>query len=74
MHDLIGSNVYLGKEIIGQLKDILVTKAHDLYVVSSKGGKEILIPAVGEYIQGFDVNSKRLDLTGESVILLNDEN
>jgi len=72
MHDLIGSNVFLGDRRIGLLNDILVSKAHDLYVIASDQGEEILIPAVSEYIKGFDAEMKRLDLTDESVRLLND--
>lgn len=40
--------------VLGRLKEILATPAHDLYAVEGPCG-EILIPAVGEFVLSIDV-------------------
>ncbi len=61
IHDLLGSKVLRNGEEFGILKDILVSPANDVYVIESFG-KEILIPAVKEFIEDFDAANKILIL------------
>lgn len=56
--DIIGCEVR--KEdgsIIGLIKDVIETGASDLYSVSREGEKDLLIPAVKEFVLGIDTKS-----------------
>jgi len=56
--DLIGCTVQdEGKNILGVLKEIMKLPAQDVYVVESDG-KELMIPAVREFILSVDVNQR----------------
>ena len=61
IHDLLGSKVLRNGKEFGIIKDILVSPAHDVYVIDSFG-KEILIPAVKEFIESFNAVEKILIL------------
>ena len=74
IHDLIGSTVYSDLKFFGYLIDVLVLKGNDVYVIEREDGKEVLIPALKDYIIGFDSAKKRLDLVSVSEIFLDDEN
>ncbi|MFO7446097.1 MAG: ribosome maturation factor RimM [Ignavibacteriaceae bacterium] len=62
IHDLIGSIVLKNNVEIGKITDILSLPANDVYVIIDKQGKEILIPAVNEFIENFDSEKKILIL------------
>ena len=62
IHDLIGCEVYLGSMFFGKLNDVLNLSSHDVYVITTQNGKEIMIPAVENFIDKFDVNEKKLYL------------
>ena len=62
VHDLIGSKVFIKSEFFGYLKDVLVLPGNDVYVVEDLNGKEVLIPAIKEYVKSFDAEIKRLEL------------
>jgi 16S rRNA processing protein RimM len=72
VHDLIGSKVYRNSCLIGVIKDVLNYPANDVYVVEN-GGKEILIPAVLEFIEQFDPVEKILILKPGDELYENDE-
>lgn len=57
--DLIGMSVYMDHERIGEVLDILKTKAGDLLLVKHKD-KEIMIPLVDEYILGIDTKAGKV--------------
>ena len=63
VEDLIGMEVVdtNGKNL-GQIKDVLNYPAHDVYVIA-KNDKEILVPAVHEYIQEVDMNTGTIKIT-----------
>lgn len=68
IHDLIGSKVLRNNEKIGTVKDVLSSSANDIYIVENAEGKEILIPAVKEFVESFDEKSKTLILkSGENL-------
>ena len=51
--DIIGLDVYTTKgEYIGRVKDIIQTSSNDVYVIEGEGSREIMIPAVEEFISG----------------------
>ncbi|MEG8948109.1 ribosome maturation factor RimM [Rosettibacter firmus] len=72
IHDLIDSEVYRNGKLLGYLKDVIVLKSNDVYVIKDLEGREILIPAVKDYIKSFDPKEKRLELV-EDCDLLYDE-
>lgn len=54
--DLIGLKVNTDEEKeLGTLKDVLQTGANDVYIVETKEGKEVLLPAIKECILKVDV-------------------
>lgn len=44
----------------GILKDVLETGANDVYIVQSKEGKEVLIPAIKDCILSVDLDSNKM--------------
>ena len=61
--DLIGLTVVTDEgEEIGTLSDVLQTGANDVYVVSKKGQKDILIPAIHECILDVDLEQKKVEV------------
>ena len=40
--------------IIGKFKDYMETPANDVYIIETTNGKEIMIPAVDEFILNVD--------------------
>ncbi len=73
IHDLIGSKVYRAGLFIGTIEDVWVLKSNDVYVIKDNNGKEILLPAIKNYIKSFDALKKRLDLTDDSDLLYDNE-
>ena len=57
IHDLIGLRVFDEDEnAVGVLRDILQLPAHDVYVIDAHG-REVMIPAVKEFIKKIDVGA-----------------
>ena len=52
---VIGLEVYDSGKFMGKVKEIRSNPGHDLYVISGDGGKEILLPAVKEFVLGIDL-------------------
>lgn len=61
IHDILGSKVIRNGIEFGIVKDVLVCPANDVYVIDNFG-KEILIPAVKDYVESFDPGKKILVL------------
>ncbi len=59
--DLVGCTVYDedGREV-GVLRDILKTGANGVYVIGVEGKRDILIPAVEEFVLAKDVVNRRI--------------
>ncbi len=58
IHEIMGMDVYtVDEEYIGKIKDVLPLPAHNIYVVSYKE-KEVMIPAVDEFIKAVDLGKK----------------
>lgn len=59
--DLIGMEVLLEDEsVFGTLKDVMETGANDVYVVETKEGQEVLLPAIKECILDVDVENNTM--------------
>ena len=74
IHDLIGSQVYKGSEFLGSLEDVLIMPANDVYLIKDLKGKNILVPAIKDYVKSFDPKTKKLDLIPDCDLLYDDEN
>lgn len=58
VEDLIGIKIIdEEKGYIGILKEIIQNPAHDIYLIELESGKEIMIPAVSEYIIDTDIDN-----------------
>jgi 16S rRNA processing protein RimM len=63
-HELIGLTVQDKKEkILGELTEILVTGANDVYVIKpNDGSKELLIPAIKSVVIKIDLKLKKITI------------
>ncbi|HEX2868958.1 MAG TPA: ribosome maturation factor RimM [Ignavibacteriales bacterium] len=62
VHDLIGSQVLRNDAIIGRVVDVLCLPANDVYVIKDLSDKELLVPAITDYVESFDPVKKILVL------------
>ena len=64
IRDLIGMKVFDIEtgENIGILKDVLQNTAQDVYVVSTEDKKEILIPAVRQFIKKINLEERSIEV------------
>lgn len=61
--DLLGMEVWEDNgEILGILKDVIETGANDVYVISMKEEKELLVPAIRECILDVDVENRKMKI------------
>ncbi len=74
IHDVIGSSVFRGTELLGIVEDVLILPANDVYVVKSLDNRKILLPAIKNYVKDFNPDKKRLDLVPGCDLLYDDEN
>lgn len=59
--DILGSTVEdEDGNILGILKDVIVTGANDVYVVENEEGKELLFPAIKECVLNVDVEQSKI--------------
>ena len=62
--DLVGCEVFeamSGKQI-GKLIDVQRYPASDVYVIETDGGREVLVPAVRQYIVKVDIDRRRIEI------------
>ncbi len=74
IHDIIGSAVFRNSVQIGIVEDVFVLPANDVYVVKTSEGRNVLIPAVKDFVKSFNAVDKRLDLVTDCDLLYDDEN
>lgn len=59
--DIVGSIVEdEDGNVLGTLKDVIVTGANDVYVVESEDGKELLFPAIKECVLNVDIEQAKI--------------
>jgi len=73
VHDLIDSEVFVKKERIGVVSDVIKAKGNDVLVIMNDEKKEILVPLVLNFIEKFDVAKKKLILNIAKYFLEEDE-
>lgn len=54
--DLLGLKCYKNNEFIGNVKDIMKTKANSILVIDNKG-KDLLVPMVSDFIERIDIKN-----------------
>ena len=60
-YQLVGLEVVTDQdEQLGTLQEVLITGSNDVYVVTSGGGREILIPAVTQVVKEVDLSAGRM--------------
>ena len=68
--DLINMDAYFNQERIGTVKNILISKAHDILEIS--GNKKLLIPYIDNYILKVDNEKKEIHFKSVEVFLNED--
>ena len=61
-HEIIGLDVYEGKDLIGQVKEILQPGANDVWVVKRKGKRDLLLPYIPPVVLNVDIPNHRVDV------------
>ena len=74
IHDIIGCKVIRNGVKFGEVTDVYSLAANDVYVIRNIIGEEILIPAVGEFIESIDPAKKVLILKPGEDFYEDDEN
>lgn len=60
IHDLIGLQVFdIEGNFLGEVTNVMRMGANDIYQVNN-GDKEVLIPAVSEFVKGINLEDKRI--------------
>ena len=62
IHDIEDSDVYIDVEFFGKLKEVLRMPHNDVYLVRKDDGKEVMIPAVEEFVKIIDQENKKVIL------------
>lgn len=61
--DLIGLEVYtVDENYVGVIQDIIQTGANDVYLIKSEDGREILIPAVKQFVPKISISDRRVTI------------
>ena len=59
--DMIGCSVEdEDGNYLGELKDVMITGANDVYVVENEDGKELLFPAIKECVLNVDIEQRKI--------------
>lgn len=74
VHDLIGSEVFRNSKLLGVVEDVLAYPANDVYVIKDIDQKNLLVPAIKDFIKSFEPLKKRLELVDDCDLLYDDEN
>jgi 16S rRNA processing protein RimM len=74
VHDLIGSEVFRNSKLLGVVEDVLAYPANDVYLIKDINQKNLLVPAIKDFIKSFDPLKKRLELVDDCDLLYDDEN
>ncbi len=62
IHELEECTVFIESKFFGKLKEVLRMPFNDIYLVQKEDGKEIMIPAVSEFIKEIDRDKKKIIL------------
>ena len=74
IHDLIGCEVFFADKFFGKIVDVMSLVSNDVYVVVDENERERLIPALSDFIESVDVESKKIFLNLDFDDVSDDEN
>lgn len=60
--DIIGIEVYEDDTLLGTLTDVLETGSNDVYIITDKNRKELLLPALKSVVEKVDVEGRRMQV------------
>lgn len=60
--DIIGMEVYEGDTFLGTLTDVLETGSNDVYIITDKDRKELLLPALKSVVEKVDLEGRRMQV------------
>lgn len=59
--DLIGVDVFLEDETkVGQIKDVLITGANDVYIIKRENKPDAMIPVVDEFVSTINIKDRKI--------------
>ena len=58
--ELIGLKVYHGENLLGEIKDVLLYGANDVFSVIDMDNNERLIPNVKQFVKNIDIENKKV--------------
>jgi 16S rRNA processing protein RimM len=59
LHDLVGMRVERTSGVpLGEVADVLTGAGNDLFVIRTPGGREVLLPAVKEFVKAVDLAAR----------------
>ncbi|AGM98954.1 ribosome maturation factor RimM [Streptococcus iniae] len=61
-HEIIGLDVYEHDVLVGTITEILQPGANDVWVVSRKGKRDLLLPFIPPVVLNVDIANKRVDV------------
>lgn len=62
LRDIMGLAVYEGEKHIGTIYDWIETGSSNVYVIRRPRGKDVLIPAIDQFIKGIDMEARRMQV------------
>lgn len=63
IEDLLECEVFDSeKGLLGKMKNVMEMSSNDIYVVDHKG-KEVLIPAISQFVKEIDIENKRIEVS-----------
>jgi len=63
IHDLVGLEVFDHRnEKIGDVADVITGAGNDIYVINDAKGREILIPAISQFVKSISIDGKRMEV------------
>ena len=60
--DLVGCEVVDGERRIGRVRDVLLLPSAEALQVEAEGGRELLVPMVGDAVRSVDTAAGRIDV------------
>lgn len=62
--DIVGSDVFVDGDVIGELVDVLQYGSADIYVINLPAGGNVQVPALKELVKDIDVENGKIVLDG----------
>jgi len=61
-YEVIGSEVYIGDEMVGEVRDVIESAASEVFVIITPEAKEVLVPVVSEFVEKIDKKASKVFL------------